>query len=188
MAAPQRRTRASAAAAAAVAAAASAPSAAEAEQPRKRQRRAAGADASEGVAAAGPDKSSATRAKAAPAPTPSGGPTRDDEHELWQSGFARVAGVDEAGRGPLAGGWAGGAHRRALPSSAPSKVPPLHHPQLTPLASACVTPGPVVAAACILPRSLSIAVGIDDSKKMTAAQREAAYAQLTTHPGVQWAA
>eukprot|EP00897_Mesotaenium_endlicherianum_P007387 jgi/Mesen1/6677/ME000343S05848 len=31
------------------------------------------------------------------------GPTRDLEEELWAQGFQRVAGVDEAGRGPLAG-------------------------------------------------------------------------------------
>ena len=48
-----------------------------------------------------------------------------------------------------------------------------------------------MAAACVLPRHLSdgiAAAGIDDSKKMTAAQREAAYTQLTTDPDVQWAA
>ena len=29
--------------------------------------------------------------------------TLDDERELWGQGFTAVAGVDEAGRGPLAG-------------------------------------------------------------------------------------
>ena len=55
------------------------------------------------------------------------------------------AGIDEAGRGPLA--------------------------------------GPVVAAACIIPHHVNIE-GIDDSKRMTAAQREDAYARLMEHPEV----
>ena len=42
-------------------------------------------------------------AAAAPAAEPSTGPSRIYERELWQQGHARVAGVDEAGRGPLAG-------------------------------------------------------------------------------------
>ncbi|MCK4408807.1 MAG: ribonuclease HII [Candidatus Eisenbacteria sp.] len=58
---------------------------------------------------------------------------RRSETELWAQGADAVAGIDEAGRGPLA--------------------------------------GPVVAAAVILPRDLSIR-GIDDSKKLTAAKRE----------------
>ncbi|GAB4823564.1 hypothetical protein N2152v2_010610 [Parachlorella kessleri] len=31
------------------------------------------------------------------------GPSREYEKELWQQGYANVAGIDEAGRGPLAG-------------------------------------------------------------------------------------
>lgn len=58
---------------------------------------------------------------------------RRSEAARWQAGDERVAGVDEAGRGPLA--------------------------------------GPVVAAAVVLPRDLSIR-GIDDSKKLTAERRE----------------
>lgn len=58
---------------------------------------------------------------------------RRSEVERWQAGARHVAGVDEAGRGPLA--------------------------------------GPVVAAAVVLPRDLSIR-GIDDSKKLTAEKRE----------------
>jgi ribonuclease HII len=58
---------------------------------------------------------------------------RRSEVERWAEGARLVAGVDEAGRGPLA--------------------------------------GPVVAAAVVLPRDLSIR-GIDDSKKLTAARRE----------------
>jgi ribonuclease HII len=55
------------------------------------------------------------------------------ETELWGRGLARVAGVDEAGVGPLA--------------------------------------GPVVAGACVLPSDFR-AVGIDDSKKLDAAERD----------------
>ena len=63
------------------------------------------------------------------------------ESELLAAGHTRIAGVDEAGRGPLA--------------------------------------GPVAAAAVILPAGFECA-GLDDSKKLTAAKREALYAKLTT--------
>jgi ribonuclease HII len=54
------------------------------------------------------------------------------ERAFWSRGLARIAGVDEVGRGPLA--------------------------------------GPVVAAAVILPPELVIA-GVDDSKRLSAGQR-----------------
>lgn len=61
------------------------------------------------------------------------------EHKLWQQGAELVAGIDEAGRGPLA--------------------------------------GPVVAAAVVFHREMpaQIPIFIDDSKKMTALQRQTAY-------------
>lgn len=77
------------------------------------------------------------------------------ERALWGRGTARVAGVDEAGRGPLA--------------------------------------GPVVAAAAILPakwaesglpRELD---GLNDSKQLTAAQRERFFAYLTASGEVEYA-
>jgi ribonuclease HII len=55
------------------------------------------------------------------------------EASLWDQGLTRIAGVDEAGRGPLA--------------------------------------GPVVAAAVVLPPGVGVR-GVDDSKKLTAEQRE----------------
>lgn len=59
-------------------------------------------------------------------------------------GGALVAGLDEAGRGPLA--------------------------------------GPVVAAACVLPEELpDVLRGLDDSKKLTEAQREALYPAIVAH-------
>ncbi len=61
----------------------------------------------------------------------------------------RVAGVDEAGRGPLA--------------------------------------GPVVAAAVVFPAGVppALAALLDDSKKLSAARREAAYAALLTSPDAE---
>jgi ribonuclease HII len=63
-------------------------------------------------------------------------PTLDAEDVCWAQGYEHIAGVDEAGRGPLA--------------------------------------GPVVAAAVILPKGLSI-IGVNDSKVLSARQREALY-------------
>lgn len=56
------------------------------------------------------------------------------EADLWERGFARIAGVDEAGAGPLA--------------------------------------GPVIAGACVLPRTFR-PIGIDDSKKLDEKERHA---------------
>ena len=75
--------------------------------------------------------------------TAGGGPTREMEQQLWRQGCSFVVGVDEAGRGPLA--------------------------------------GPVVAAAAVLPRDgtgLPSIIRLDDSKKMTEEEREAAFEAL----------
>jgi ribonuclease HII len=69
------------------------------------------------------------------------------EREFHGLGIFPVAGVDEAGRGPLA--------------------------------------GPVVAAAVILPLKFR-ALGLDDSKKLTAIARENHYARITNDPDVVW--
>ncbi len=61
------------------------------------------------------------------------------ERELWDNGVELIAGVDEVGRGPLA--------------------------------------GPVLAAAVILPVGVGIR-GADDSKKLTAEQREKLFVQI----------
>ena len=61
------------------------------------------------------------------------------EQTLWQQGFHNIAGVDEAGRGPLA--------------------------------------GPVVAAAVIFPRDCVID-GVNDSKKLSAKQRDLLFDQI----------
>ncbi|MCX8503746.1 MAG: ribonuclease HII [Beijerinckiaceae bacterium] len=69
------------------------------------------------------------------------------ETQLMSVGTAPVAGIDEAGRGPLA--------------------------------------GPVVVAACILDAN-HIPLGLNDSKKLTAAKREALYEQIlaTSHASI----
>jgi len=63
-------------------------------------------------------------------------------------GLSWIAGVDEAGRGPLA--------------------------------------GPVAAAAVILPRGFTCP-GLDDSKKISAARRDALFEKITTDPAIIWA-
>jgi ribonuclease HII len=71
------------------------------------------------------------------------------EQDLAARGFRRIAGVDEAGRGPLA--------------------------------------GPVVVAAVILPLGWQPPVKVDDSKRLTAQQREAAYVAVR-QAAVMWRA
>lgn len=72
------------------------------------------------------------------------------EDGMKKKGYSYIIGVDEAGRGPLA--------------------------------------GPVVAAACSLGPAAMDIDGIDDSKKISAEQRNDLYRRLTTHPDVHWAA
>ena len=74
------------------------------------------------------------------------------ERELWQQGLVRVAGVDEAGRGPLAG----------------------------PVSAAAVILPPVWAKSG-LPPELS---GLNDSKQLSAAQREGFYEFLVQCPEI----
>ena len=70
------------------------------------------------------------------------------EEEAYQKGYQLIAGLDEAGRGPLA--------------------------------------GPVVAAACILPKGALFA-HVNDSKKLTAKMRAYLFERLTNDPGVCYA-
>ena len=69
------------------------------------------------------------------------GPTDFFETSAWACGFRRIAGLDEAGRGPLA--------------------------------------GPVVAAAVILPRHCLLDI-LDDSKLLTAHQRNSLFVSITS--------
>jgi len=70
------------------------------------------------------------------------------EKEAEARGYRKIAGVDEAGRGPLA--------------------------------------GPLVVAACILPKGLIIE-GVDDSKKLTPSRRQVLYKLITSHPQIAYA-
>ena len=94
---------------------------------------------------AGAAEPKAKRLKKAPE-----GISRYYEEVAWNKGFKSVAGIDEAGRGPLA--------------------------------------GPVVAAACIVAPGVELSIpGVNDSKKLTAAERELLYEQIISHPSVTWA-
>ncbi|MCB1086559.1 MAG: ribonuclease HII [Verrucomicrobiae bacterium] len=70
------------------------------------------------------------------------------ENALRADGFRNIAGIDEAGRGPLA--------------------------------------GPVVAAAVILPDDYAHPT-LNDSKQLSAARREALYAEITADTRIAWA-
>lgn len=70
------------------------------------------------------------------------------ESQAQDSGYRAVAGIDEAGRGPLA--------------------------------------GPVVAAACIFPKGLSLE-GVDDSKKLTPKKRDALFEKITSDSRISFA-
>lgn len=67
------------------------------------------------------------------------------EEQAFKDGFNSIAGIDEAGRGPLA--------------------------------------GPVVAAACIIPKGVFFS-GINDSKQLTALERDSLFDQITSHQDV----
>lgn len=69
------------------------------------------------------------------------------EEDLCAQGFSRIAGVDEVGRGPLA--------------------------------------GPVVAAACILPRG-SFIQHLNDSKKLSEKKREDVFEKLISLEGIMY--
>jgi len=69
------------------------------------------------------------------------------EEELYKKGYHCIAGVDEAGRGPLA--------------------------------------GPVVAAACILPKGFLLE-GVDDSKKLDEAERETLYQKILSYKEISF--
>lgn len=72
--------------------------------------------------------------------------TKFEEAE-YKRGFKLIAGIDEAGRGPLA--------------------------------------GPVVAAACIMPRGL-ILDDVKDSKQLSASKREELYHYFVDHPDIEF--
>lgn len=87
-----------------------------------------------------------------PVASPPSGISLHYEKARWSKGFKAVAGVDEAGRGPLA--------------------------------------GPVVAAAVIVSPEIDDAQlinGINDSKQLTAEERESLYELIIKNPTITWA-
>jgi ribonuclease HII len=83
-------------------------------------------------------------------------PNFQEEKKLWKKGFKRVACLDEAGRGPIAG----------------------------PVTAAAVIFCP--ANLKIKNEKLKILRRIKDSKKLSSKKREEFYKILTTHPGIWW--
>jgi ribonuclease HII len=78
-------------------------------------------------------------------------PDLREEKKLWKRGYMRLAGLDEAGRGPLA--------------------------------------GPVVAAAVVIlyAKRFRPDMGVNDSKKLSAKQRENFYSLITKNKNFDWA-
>ena len=89
------------------------------------------------------DASPAKRAKKATGP----GPDRSHEMKHWNAGRHRVVGVDEAGRGPLA--------------------------------------GPVVAAACFVPKDVVVDC-VNDSKQLTEEGREEIFEELMANKNIEY--
>jgi len=83
-------------------------------------------------------------------------PNFSEEKKLWKKGYNFVAGLDEAGRGPLAG-----------PVTAAAVI---FNFQFT------------ISNKFLIKQFLKI----KDSKKMTSKQREAAYEFLTNHKNIKW--
>jgi len=75
-------------------------------------------------------------------------PNFNEEKKLWKQGYECVVGLDEAGRGPLA--------------------------------------GPVVAAAVFLQKNSRVNLKINDSKKLSAKQRDFFYEKITNHKNITW--
>ena len=80
----------------------------------------------------------------------------NEEKKLWKKGFRVVAGVDEVGRGPLAG------------------------PVVA--AALCFVPKLGLAKESFAKPSFRL----KDSKQLTPRQREQLYPILTTHPAIEW--
>ncbi len=89
-------------------------------------------------------------------------PNLNEERKLWRKGYRFVVGIDEAGRGPLAG----------------------------PVTAAAVTVRQFPISNFQFPNKFKIQKSklkeIRDSKKLTAKQREAWYQILTKHPEIKW--
>jgi len=87
-------------------------------------------------------------------------PSRAPEKKLWQKGFKRVAGLDEAGRGPLAG----------------------------PVVAAAVILNSKLKTqkSKLQLKTKNLLKKVKDSKKLTAKKREEFYKILTKNPYIEW--
>ncbi len=85
-------------------------------------------------------------------------PNLREEQKLWQQGYDFVVGLDEVGRGPLAG----------------------------PVCAAAVCVTQTAAAQCQVPSDKCKVKNIRDSKKLSANQREQWYKFLTTQANIKW--
>ena len=126
------------------------------------------------------------------------------ERDFWSRGFTLVAGVDEAGRGPLAGPvvaaavilpatWANGGITNygtecARPRAQQYDQPEGHQTTSAPRSHHVAVPGdghtPQTDSSSGFDERL---VDLNDSKQLTEAQRENFFQILTTHPDLRYA-
>ena len=118
------------------------------------------------------------------------------ERDLWSRRFTLVAGVDEAGRGPLAGPVVAAAVILPAAWAASKSKPPLT-PSLSPSDGERVAEGRVRGFRTATDSSITISapnsgfdsrlIDLNDSKQLTEAQRENFFQILTTHPDIRFA-
>ncbi len=85
-------------------------------------------------------------------------PNLNEEKKLWKQGFNFVVGLDEAGRGPLAG----------------------------PVVAAAVMIKTETKKHFNISANIKMFFGIKDSKKLSQKQRDFFYNKLTNHPQIDW--
>jgi len=118
------------------------------------------------------------------------------ERNLWSHGFTLIAGVDEAGRGPLAGPVVAAAVILSATWATPPPKTPLT-PSLSPSDGERVAEGRVRGFRTAKDSSISKGapssgfdarlIYLNDSKQLTEAQRENFFEIITTHPDLRYA-
>ncbi len=96
-------------------------------------------------------------------------PNFAEEKKWWRKGFKYIAGLDEAGRGPLAGPVV--AASVVVLDYKKLKINPVKYREA------------VISAK---PKLFDWVKGINDSKKLSALQRENFYKILINHPQIKW--